>query len=391
VTPPEIDADQLVDAACTSTGIDDAGLVSCRDGLERLVEGLNGEARLSELGAAITPDNLVGYLANRLQVLDWHRSHPELEAAPVSPVVFMIGMGRTGTTILHDLLAQDPANRVPLTWEVDQPIPPPETATYDTDPRIAEAEARADMSHAALPDLQAMHPTGALLAQECVRITGCDFKSVIFGSQYCVPSYLEWVTNDADMAPTYQFHRRYLQVLQSHHHADRWVLKSGAHLWALPALLETYPDAFFVQTHRDPLRAIASLSSLFTTINGMFSDALTMERVASVWAELVMDALDRSVTARLDGSIPADRVVDVQYRAFMADPFTTLHSVYDGMGVELTADADARMRAFLADHGQQQHGVHRYTWADTGLDEGEWRERAARYVDHFGVDPEPWA
>jgi len=122
----------------------------------------------------------------------------------------------------------------------------------------------------------------------------------------------------------------------------------------------------------------------------MFSDDLTMDRVASVWAELVIDALDRSVTARIDGSIPADRVVDVQYRAFMADPFATMHSVYDGMGVELTADAEARMRAFLADHGQQQHGVHRYAWSDTGLDEGEWRERAMRYVDHFGVDPEPW-
>ena len=279
---------------------------------------------------------------------------------------------------------------MPLTWEVDQPIPPPETATYDTDPRIAEVSARIEMGHAALPSLQAMHPTGALLAQECVRITGCDFKSVIFGSQYCVPSYLEWVTNDADMAPTYQFHRRYLQVLQSHHHADRWVLKSGAHLWALPALLETYPDAFFVQTHRDPLRAIASLSSLFTTINGMFSDDLTMERVASVWAELVVDALDRSVTARLDGSIPADRVVDVQYRAFMADPFTT-----SALGVRRHGrrahggcrGSDARVprrprsaAARCAPLHMGRHGPRRSRVA---------RARA-RYVDHFGVDPEPW-
>jgi hypothetical protein len=233
-----------------------------------------------------------------------------------------------------------------------------------------------------------MHPTGALLAQECVRITGCDFKSVIFGSQYHIPSYVHWVTDDADMSSAYRFHHAYLRVLGAHVRRDRWVLKSGAHLWALPELLAEYPDARFIQTHRDPVKVIASLSSLFAYLGSIFSDAVTLPEVAVLWSDVILDALDRSVTAREDGSIPPDRVVDVQFDAFMADHFDTIRSIYDAWGAEYTPDAERRMRAFLGDHGREKHGVHRYTFADTGLDEGEIRERAKRYVDYFDVTHE---
>ena len=139
--PPRIDPDALVDMARERTGLDDLGGDTCRAGLDRLADALNDEARLSELGAAITPDNLAGYLVNRLLVTDWHAQNPGAAGEDIGAVVFMIGMGRTGTTILQDLLAQDPASRVPRTWEVDRPVPPPEPATYETDPRIAEVDA----------------------------------------------------------------------------------------------------------------------------------------------------------------------------------------------------------------------------------------------------------
>jgi hypothetical protein len=389
---PGLDAEQLLATACARTGLDDFGPDTYRLGLDHLLDGLETDAQLSELGVTITPDNLVGYLVNRLQVVDWHQRHPEAARRHLDPVVFVIGMGRTGTTILFDLLGQDPGNRVPLTWEVDRPVPPPESATYLTDPRIDEVQAGIDLGHSVRPELLTMHPTGARLAQECVRITGCEFASVIFGSQYHVPSYVRWVTTEADMAPAYRFHRRYLEVLGAHHRGDRWVLKSGAHLWALPALLAEYPGAKFVQTHRDPVTIIASLTSLFAYLGSIFSDQVTMERVAPLWSEAILDAFDRAVTAREDGSIAADRVVDVQFAELMADHFGTIRRIYDGLGIEYTPDVDAAMRAFLADHGREKHGVHRYSFADTGLVEGEIRERAQRYVDYFDVpreDPRP--
>jgi hypothetical protein len=383
-----IDADQLVATARDRSGLEDLGSDTYRVGLDLLLEGLDSEGALSELGAAITPDILVGYLTNRMEIVDWHRQHPELGASDLGSMVFMIGMGRTGTTILQDLLAQDPVARAPRTWEVDRPVPPPEDATYETDPRIAEIEAQMDLAHQARPEMQAMHPTGATLAQECVRITGGEFASVIFGSQFRVPGYLRWVTKDADMAPTYRYHKQFLQVIGAKYRGERWVLKSGAHLWALRALLGEYPDAHFIQTHRDPVKIVASLSSLFAYLGAIFSDEVTITDTARTWADLILDGLDRSVDARENGSIAPDRVVDVQFEAFMADHFGTIRGIYDQWGVELTPDVEGRMRAFLDDHGREKHGKHLYAFADTGLDEGEIRERAKRYTDYFDVPVE---
>jgi hypothetical protein len=380
-----MDGEQLIETAIDRVGVSDLGDDSFRTGLDLLVDGLETEAALNELGAAVAPETVVTYLATRLQLHDWHARHPDMGAQRVDPIVFMIGMGRTGTTIIHDLLGQDPANRVPLTWEVDRPFPPPESATYETDPRIAEVQAVIDVGHAARPEFRAMHPTGALLAQECIRMTGCELASLIFLSQFRLPTYMRWLTVDADMAPAYRLHKRFLQLLQWHHRGDRWIVKSGAHLWALPALMGEYPDARYLQTHRDPVKVIGSLSSLFATVRSTFSDDVTIAQVASDWADGILDALERSVDARESGAIPADRVIDVQFDAYMADPFGTLHAIYEWLDVELTPDAERRMRAFLAENAREKHGRHRYTFADTGLDEDALRERARRYTDYFDV------
>ena len=381
--------EQLIETASEQTGLDDFGTDTYRLGLDRLLDGLRGEARLNEVGEAMAPAGVLGHLTNRLQVTDWHRRHPEIGKADVTPPIVMIGMGRTGSTILHDLFGQDPANRVPRTWEVDHPCPPPETATYESDSRIDESQAGIDLAYEVRPELRAMHPMGARLGQECIVITGGEFASMIFGSQFRLPSYLHWVTSEANMAPAYRWHRQFLQLLQWRNPGGRWVLKTGAHLWALPELLAEYPDAFVVQTHRDPLRIIASLSSLFAVVRATASDGVTMADVAAEWAEPVLDALDRSVTARENGTIPADRVVDVHYGAFLTDPFRTIRSIYDRLGAELTPDAEARMRRFLAENRAEKHGAHEYSFADTGLDAGAVRDRARRYTEYFDVPSEP--
>jgi len=385
---PTLDADSLIAAATERTGLDDFGGESYRAGLDRIIDGLHTEACMNAIGEAIAPEMLVGYLMNRLEVLEWHARNPDMGEAEVHAPVFMIGMGRTATTILHDLLGQDATTRVPLSWEVDRPCPPPEAATYETDPRIAEVEAVIDIGHRAKPEFQAMHPTGARLAQECIRFTGCEFTSLIFLSQFSLPSYMQWLTVDADMAPTYRWHRKFLQLLQWRNPGDRWLLKTGAHLWALPALVAEYPDALFIQTHRDPARVIPSLTTLFAAARDSFSDHITIPSTASEWYGPVVDALDRSVTAREDKLIPADRVLDVQFQEFMDDPLATIRTVYDRWGVDLTPDVEARMRAFLAEHQRDKHGVFRYSLAETQLDEADVRERTRRYTDYFDVPAE---
>jgi hypothetical protein len=389
VGDPIPDVDDLVVAARDATGCDDLGGDSWREGLERLRDALLAEGRLNDLGTAVVSAELTGYLETRLRLTASHAAEPALARDDVVPPIVIVGQARTGTTILHDLLAQDPASRVPLTWEVDQPFPAPETATYDTDPRIDVSDTTLAGIDLVLPEFRAMHPMGARLPQECVRMTGSEFRSMIFPTQYRVPSYARWLLHEADMAPAYRWHRRFLQHLQSRHPTTQWVLKSPGHIWCLGDLLAEYPGALLVQTHRDPLRIVASLGSLIATLRRLASDDTSISEAAAEFAEYMVLGVDRSLDARLDGTVPPDRVVDVHFRAFMADPFATIHTVYERLGLELTDETEARMRTFLAEHSQERHGAHRYSWADTGLDEGEWRERARRYQEHFDVASEP--
>jgi hypothetical protein len=384
-----VDTETLVQQACDATGLDDFGAPQWREGLEHLVDALDREGRLNEIGIAVVPGELTNYLQDRLRIVAYRSEHPEVADGAVEPPIVIVGQGRTGTTILFDLLAQDTASRVPRTWEVDRPVPPPETATYESDPRIEEVDATLAMVDLVLPDFRAMHPMGARLAQECVRITGSDFRSMIFPTQYRVPSYARWLLHDADMGSAYRWHRTFLQHLQARHPATRWVVKSPGHIWSLGALLAEYPDALLVQTHRDPLRIVASLASLVARLRQLATDESTIPEAAEEFGEYIVDGLDRSIDAREDGTVPAERVVDVQFSQFMADPFGTIRTIYERLDLELAPATEERMRDFLAANPQDAHGGHRYTWTDTGLDEGAWRDRAERYQRYFDVPSEP--
>ena len=142
---------------------------------------------MHEVGSIVASTEIAGYLTNRLRIVDWVKRNPEIRDRDIRPPIVILGQPRTGTTILFGVLAQDPANRVPLTWEVDQPWPPPETATYETDPRIGEVQASLEAADILIPGFMAMHAMGAQLGQECVRITGGEFRSMIFSTQYRVP------------------------------------------------------------------------------------------------------------------------------------------------------------------------------------------------------------
>ena len=188
-----LNPDRLVEQACEIAGTDDFGDDDTwRDGLHRLCDGLISEAGLNALGAEIAAMDVVRPLTSRLQIVDWRKQHAEIAAQPVVQPIFIVGQPRSGTTILFDLLAQDRALRPPLTWEVDNPYPLPRPETYDTDPRIAETQASIEMSEHLVPGLLAHHPMGALVGQECVRITAGQFCSMIFSVQYRLPSYYRW-------------------------------------------------------------------------------------------------------------------------------------------------------------------------------------------------------
>jgi hypothetical protein len=383
-----IDLDRLVESAIGSTGLDDFGPPTWRDGAEVLVRDLNESAELSELGSVIASSEIADYLTNRLRVIDEVKKRPDIVARPIRPPIVVLGLPRTGTTILFDLLSQDPANRVPLTWEVDRPWPPPDADGYDDDPRIAEIEDRLAATELLIPGFLAMHDMGARLAQECVRITAGEFRSLIFNTQYRVPAYQRWLLEEADMAPAYRYHRMFLQYLDAARAGSRWVLKSPAHLWSLGALMHEYPDALVVHTHRDPLRVVCSLASLVDLLRRLASENVSLASVAADWVDDVAEGLDRAVVARQEGTIPEGHAVDVYFADFLADPMGVVGRIYGRFGLELTPQAEQRMRDFLAENPHEKRGGHAYTFSDTGLDADRLRDRMRLYKEYFDVPDE---
>ncbi len=383
-----LDAATLCERARRATGLEDFGDPWFREPLGVLLDALEREAAMHTLGRVIARTDLTRLLENRLRMTDVIARHPEIAAAPITRPLFVVGLPRTGTSILHDLLAQDPANRVPMTWEVMHPYPPPERATYTTDPRIAALDKHLAGVDRLLPEFKKMHPMGAELPQECVALTAHDFASMLFSTTHRVPSYQNWVDR-ADKRHVYASHRRQLQYLQWRCPAEHWVLKSPGHLWALDALLAEYPDACIVQTHRDPLKVIASLASLVATLRTMASNDIDQAAIGMEWTTFLADGLTRAAATRDRWPAGTPEPFDMQFGEFLADGIGTVRRIYAHFGRELGEDAEARMRAFLAANPRDKHGAHRYTLADASLDPATERARYAAYQRRFNVPSEP--
>ncbi|MEO8603044.1 MAG: sulfotransferase [bacterium] len=377
-----LDEATLLARARRSTGLSDFGDDWFRTPLRKLLDSFEREAALTVLGRVIARSDVTRLLENRLRMTDVRNRHPEIAAETIRRPLFVVGLPRTGTSILHELLAQDPENRVPMSWEAMFPYPPPERATYASDPRIAAVDKHLSGVDRLLPGFKAMHPMGAELPQECVALTAHDFASMLFSTTHYVPSYQAWI-DAADLRPVYAGHRRQLQYFQWRCPAERWALKSPGHLWALDALLAEYPDACIVQTHRDPLQVIASLANLVATLRGMSTDRIDRHVIGREWTERLADGLTRATAVRdhlPPGTTPP---FDMQFTEFLRDEVGMVRRIYTHFGSTLSDVAAERMRRFLAANPRDKHGAHRYTLADAGLDPGTERERYAAYIERF--------
>jgi len=375
-----LDPDVLLETAARRTGLADFGDDCFREPLRRLIESLESEARLTPLGRYAARADLLRLLENRLRMRDEMRRHPEMCEAEIRAPLFILGLPRTGTSILHELLAQDPDNRVPMSWEVMYPWPPPESATYDTDPRIEQTDRHLNGIDRLIPSFKSIHPMGARLPQECVALTAHDFATMVYHTTHNVPSYQRWL-EQADLVPVYRSHRRQLQYLQWRCPARRWVLKSPGHLWALDALLQVYPDARIVQTHRDPLEVLASLVSLIRVLRRIATDHVDPLEIGRDWAVRLAAGLNKTMAVRAGGALRPEQVFDLDFRSFVGNEIASIRRIYSHFGMELSDEAEARMRRFLADNPRDKHGTHRYALEQFGLDPATERTRFAEYIE----------
>jgi len=379
----------LLDEAMANTGLSDFGDArdeSWREGFGVLVRSLDTESKLTLMGRVLTRGDLVNALETRLQVEETYRLHPEIEDETIEAPLFIIGLPRSGTSILHELLAQDPDHRVPLSWEARHPCPPPEESTYETDPRIARVEDYVTFWNELVPEYQTMHEMGAKIPCECIWITMPSFVCEEWlGRQQC-PSYGAWYAT-ADQRPAYEYHRRVLKLLQFRFKRKRWMLKAPSHMAVLDVLLAEYPDARIIMTHRDPLKSMGSTASILSALSWMRSDDADIEMIkAGFGGEGMAWRLDAAIRARESAS--EQQFFDARYQDMLSDPFGTIARAYAHFGIEYSAAAEKAMRDYLAHKPQGKHGAHSYSFGDLGLDVATERARFAAYQERFGVPSE---
>jgi hypothetical protein len=382
---PSLHPDDLERAAVRATGLGDFGEGSYREGLEQLTVSLQDEARLTTIGRIAARTRLKTLLETRLRLVDHRRVNPEVAHERIERPIFVLGLPRTGTTVLYGLLAADQRMRSPASWEVARPFPPPGSQDRTTDRRIAATEREFDQFRKVAPGIDRIHPLGAQLPQECLALQAPEFASYEFPTTFPVPSYWEWL-RDQDLRRAYAFQKSFLQHLQSGYRGDHWILKTPAHLMWLDTLLAVFPDALIVHTHRDPATVLASVSSLMYALRSSVSDHVDPHDVGREQLDAWTWGLRRTLRAR--EHLPAERVVDVRFEDTVSDPVGTVARVYDHFGLTMTPAVEQGVRAYLDENPRTKHGVHRYDLADFGIDPDEAEDAFAFYREHFDVDEE---
>jgi hypothetical protein len=369
----------LIEAAKRRCGLDDFGGGDFFEGLSRLLDSCHRESRLNLIGKIALRTDLTRILCSRLLMQRDRELYSAVARQEIREPLFIVGLPRSGTTLLHMLLAADPEHRAPLTWEVMTPSPP----TRDSEKRrIQRAMQSCNCLNWLAPTFRHVHAVGAELPQECVGLMTPTFMSDQFDTMYYVPSYRAWFFRQ-DLLPAYQYHRRFLQHLQVRQSAPRWVLKAPTHMFALPTLLSVYPDALFVQTHRAPLDAMASVASLITILRRVFSDAVDPFIVCREAIQYWSETLDRFLQER--DRLAECRVCDVNYIEIRRDPVAAVRRIYEHFGWLLSAEAEQRMRLVLASQPQEQYGRHRYNLSGFGIREAEGAAAFTAYCDRFGL------
>ncbi|MDR7156498.1 hypothetical protein J2W40_003342 [Sphingobium xenophagum] len=351
-----------------------------RANLDRIVSAFNQDAALNATGEAHVLAMLTDKLLNRLHIDDWHRRHPGIANERIDRPIFGIGLPRTGSTALGVMMGQDPACRVLRTWEARQPCPPPLAEHQTNDPRIAEAQANLDATLAAYPSLGAMIPMAADAATECLLLLSMDFCSKEFEAYGRLNSYDQGLLQ-MDMEPTYQFHKRALQLLQWRCPPNRWFLRTPAHAAFLPAIDAVYPDARFVMTHRDIAKVIPSNMTLVLSLSQGFSNERDLAAMACHMVDFWEAALRRLIAFREAGN--EHRFHDIQFSDFQSDPLEEIRRLYDWLGEPFSETAENRMRSWWTAQAEERQCTGKVDFSELGISLDELEHRFAFYSDRF--------
>jgi hypothetical protein len=352
-----------------------------RVGLVELLASTKEETELNTNGVMRAVHNIHDDLRRLKQISDDRLRHPEIAEVEIRQPMFILGLPRCGTSVLHALIGSDPQVRTPLQWEIADPSPPPEAATFDNDPRIAKyyAYLRATLG-GDYDELIKAHPLGPLIPQECGSFMTTSFQSsnpVMFSR---LPRFYAWFKS-IDATFRYEVHKMWLQHLSWRNPRKYWVLKIQEHMYKMPGLRAVYPDAIFVQPHRDPTTVIASISQLIRVLRDPAYDHQDLAALGREMVTLWHDGLVCLMAYRREH--PELPIYDMRYKELVTDPVATIGKAYDYFGWEFTDAAAAGILKWLRENPADKHGKRSYTLKEFGLDEDTVRNAYADYIETY--------
>lgn len=379
--------ESLLAAARKQTGLSDFGDPRFLVGLSVLLDDFERHGDLSTFGQHVfVRMQLLRILANRLRIEDDLKRHPEILDVPIERPLFIVGLPRTGTTFLHNLLAQIPGVRAPLLWELLFPSPPPSLEGRETDSRVVSTRRQMQFQRYVMPEFTDAHPMSAQAPDECYHLLELTFASLSLSVLAAsAPRYNAWLLT-RDRVPDYQYFRRLLQILKWRFPGDALIMKSPVHLQALDALCAVFPDANIIQTHRDPRKVIGSVCSLAGMLQNVTCRQADLARVGQEHLSLWGASIDRALRAR--ATLAPERFFDVHYLELVRDPIGMVRRIYGHFGYPLPLLAESQMQRWLSEHPQNKHGVHKYMAQHFALSPEAIDRTFAGYSQHFGISHE---
>ncbi len=349
--------------------------------LQVLLKSYNEEADLSVFGSLAVKWDIARFLSNLLRLEEEEEKTPSILAEQIEAPIFITGLPRSGTTFLHSLIAQDPANRVPLSWQTIYPYPLAQDARRDG--RAERVDRQFRMFEKLSPGGESLHPLAAATPQECTEITAHVFQSLRFDTTHFVPSYQQWLTAEGHLE-AFRFHKRFLQHLQHQAGKGQWVLKCPDHVFTLEAIKQVYPDARFVFVHRDPLSVLASVAKLTELLRAPFTRKLDRHQIGRQVSERWVEGAGLIVS----DAEAKERIYHVHYRSLINDPLGTVSALYAHFGLPFTTEARAPIEEFIRKTPRGGYGVNRYDFGESGLDAVALHERFQPYMTAFGIESE---
>jgi hypothetical protein len=371
----------VLDDARRAAGLSDFGDEGFREGLRVLLETYEKTAGFTPQGRRRNRRRVVQLLATRLRVEAAFRRHPEIRQRQIRRPLVLTGLPRSGTSALFNLLAADPAARPLRLWEAVFPDPMEGLAPGQPDPRRAALDAHYARAREKNPEFTKIHFTSADTPEECVLLLSHDFCDVQMGIEVMMEPYASWFRRQ-DFRRSYRYYHDLLRMLDWQRPGERWLLKAPAHMWALDALVESFPDVCVVWTHRNPVQCVASVASLTAALMAG-REAVDKAELGPVVMDFYATSLERGLASR--ERLDPERFVDVDYREFVSDPVGSASRIYRHFGLDLGPDVVAALRTHAEANPQGRHGVHRYELEEYGLTQDLVRARFADYTARFGL------